>query len=66
VPPVWIEHYLKEATDGASETFGLVLFSGHEVSEVMVGGRQRKEIGVLTAWKRLDRRSVEALVGESI
>jgi hypothetical protein len=26
-PPVWIEHYPKEATDGASETFELVVFS---------------------------------------
>jgi hypothetical protein len=64
--PVWIEHYPKEDIDGASETFDLVLFSSHEVSEVMVGGRWRKEIGVPTAWKRLDRRSVEALVGESV
>ena len=64
--PVWVEHYPPEATDGRSETFDLVLFSGHEVSEVMVGGRWRKEIGVPTAWKRLDRRTVEALVGEEV
>src|SRR5215216_634162 len=30
--PVWIEHHPPEATDGSSETFDLVLFSGHEVS----------------------------------
>ena len=29
--PVWIEHYPKEATDGASETFELVVFSSYEV-----------------------------------
>jgi len=26
LPPVWIEHYPKEATDGLSETFELVVF----------------------------------------
>jgi hypothetical protein len=30
-PPVWIEHYAKEATDGASETFELVVFSSYKV-----------------------------------
>ncbi len=27
LPPVWIEHYPKKATDGLSETFELVVFS---------------------------------------
>ncbi len=27
VSPVWVEHYPKEATDGLSETFELVVFS---------------------------------------
>ena len=31
LPPVWIEHYPKEATDGRSETFELVAFSRYEV-----------------------------------
>jgi hypothetical protein len=31
--PVWIEHYPKEAADGASETFELVVFSSYEVKE---------------------------------
>ncbi len=31
--PVWIEHYPKEATDDASETFELVVFSSYEVKE---------------------------------
>ena len=43
-----------------------MLFSGHEVGEVMVGGRWHKEIGVPTAFKRLDRQSVEVLVGEEV
>jgi hypothetical protein len=30
---VWIEHYPKEATDGHSETFELVVFSSYEVKE---------------------------------
>jgi hypothetical protein len=33
VPPVWIEHYPKETTDGRSETFELVVFSSYEVEE---------------------------------
>ena len=63
---MWIEHYPPETTDGRSETFDLVLFSGHEVSEVMVGGEWREEIGVPTAWKRLDRPTVETLVGGAL
>ncbi len=31
--PVWIEHYPKEATNGHSETFELVVFSSYEVKE---------------------------------
>jgi hypothetical protein len=30
---VWIEHWPKEATDGAEETFELVVFSSCEVVE---------------------------------
>ncbi len=32
-PPVWIEHYPREATDGNTETFELVVFSSYEVKE---------------------------------
>ena len=32
-PMVWIEHWPKEATDGAEETFELVVFSSCEVVE---------------------------------
>ena len=31
VSPVWVEHYPKEAPDGHSETFELVVFSSYEV-----------------------------------
>ncbi len=64
--PVWIEHYPKEATDGASETFEQVVFSSYELKErAPYVGETRLSIGEPT-WKRLDRKSVEALVGEKI
>ena len=64
--PVWIEHYPKEATDGASETFELVVFSSYEVKERAPNlGERRLSIGE-PVWKRLDRESVEALVGEEV
>jgi hypothetical protein len=64
--PVWIEQHPPETTDGSSATFDLVPFSSHDVSEVWVGGKWHKEIGTPTAWKQLDRPSVEALVGEEV
>jgi hypothetical protein len=64
--PVWIEHYPKEATDGASETFELVVFSSYEVKErAPYLGKTKLTIGEPT-WKKLDRESVEALVGEEV
>ena len=53
-------------TEGRSETFELVLFSSLEVSETLVEGRWRKEVGTPTAWKRLERAMVEALIGEAV
>jgi hypothetical protein len=65
-PPVWIEHYPKEATDGASETFELVVFAYYEAKErAPYLGATRLTIGE-PAWKMLDRESVEALVGEEV
>ena len=64
VAPVWVEHYPKEATDGHSETFELVVFSGNEVKEcVPYLGETKLTIGEPT-WKALDREAVEALVGQ--
>ena len=64
--PVWIEHYPKEATDGASETFELVVFSSYEIRErAPYLGARRLSIGEPT-WKTLDRETVEALVGEVV
>jgi hypothetical protein len=66
VPPVWIEHYPREATDGHSETFELVVFSSYEVKErAPYLGETRLTIGE-PDWKTLDRQSVEALVGLAV
>jgi hypothetical protein len=64
--PVWIEHYPKGATDGHSETFELVVFSSYEVKErAPYLGETRLTVGE-PAWKKLDRKSVEALVEEEL
>ena len=64
--PVWIEHYPKEATDGVSETFEMVVFSSYEVRErAPYLGETRLTLGE-PSWKSLDRESVEALVGEEV
>jgi hypothetical protein len=66
MPPVWIEHYPKEATDGTSETFELVVFSSYKVKErALYLGERRITVGEPT-WKTLDRESVEALVGQAV
>lgn len=65
-PPVWIEHYPPEARRvGEGEGFDLVIFSTYEVRETMRGGLPYLEIGQPT-WKRLDRKTVEVLVGQTI
>jgi hypothetical protein len=64
--PVWVEHYPKEATDGHSETFELVVFSSYEVKErAPYLGETRLTIGE-PVWKTLDRESVVALVGQEV
>jgi len=66
LPPVWIEHYPEEATDGTSETFELVVFSSYEIVErAPYLGETRLAAGEPT-WKILDRESVETLVGQSV
>jgi hypothetical protein len=66
VPPVWIEYYLKEAKDGHSESFELVVFSSYELKErAPYLGETRLTIGEPT-WKTLDREAVEALVGQAV
>ena len=66
LPPVWIEHYPKEETDGVSETFELVVFSSYEVTErAPYLGKTRLTVGK-PIWKVLDRDSVETLVGQEV
>jgi hypothetical protein len=65
-PLVWIEHWPKESTGGGAETFELVVFSSYEVEErAPYLGETRARIGGAT-WKRLDRDSVEVLVGGKV
>ena len=66
LPSVSIEHYPKEATDGVSETFELVVFSSYEVAErAPYLGKTRLTVGK-PIWKMLDRDSVETLVGQEM
>jgi hypothetical protein len=65
-PLVWIEHWRKGSTDGGEETFELVVFSSYKVEErVPYLGETRAWVGDAT-WKRLDRATVEVLVGEKV
>jgi hypothetical protein len=64
-PLVWIEHWPEETTEG-EESFDLVVFSGYEVTErALYLGETRAWIGEAT-WKRLDRATVEVLVGGKV
>jgi hypothetical protein len=64
--PVWVEHYHKEATDDASETFELVVFTCYKVTErAPYLGETRLTIGE-PIWKTLDHKTVEALVGQEV
>jgi hypothetical protein len=65
-PLVWIEHCPNESTDGGAETFELVVFASYEVVErTPYLGETKAWIGDAT-WKRLDRGTVEALVGGKV
>lgn len=65
-PLVWIEHRPVDSTGGGPETFELVVFSSYEV-EVRAPylGETRAKIGGAT-WKRLDRTTVEGLIGQKV
>jgi hypothetical protein len=58
--------YPKEATDGHSETFALVVFSSYEVKERAPYLGERRLTIAEPVWKTLERESVEALVGEEV
>jgi hypothetical protein len=63
---VWIEHWPKESTNGGEESFELVVFSSYEVVErAPYLGETRAWIGDAT-WKRLDRATVEVLLGGKV
>jgi hypothetical protein len=64
--PVWIEHYPPEATNGRDETFDLVA-SSYEVREISHGNGSagHHNIGKLS-WESLDRKTVEALIGQPV
>jgi hypothetical protein len=67
-PLVWVEHWPKESTNGGEETFELVVFSSYRVEErrpTLVKGGKEAWIGDAT-WKRLDRTTVEVLVGGKV
>ncbi len=62
-PPVWIEHRPREdCANRQEEAFHLVIFDHHEAKGTLRGGNLHQEIGQPTR-KRLNRASVELLVG---
>ena len=63
--PVWIEQRTAETGYGPEERFALVVFSDHEVRELPPYLGVRLTIGKPT-FKRLDRASVEVLVGQEV
>ena len=63
--PVWIEYRLSETVHGPKERFALVIFADYEVRELAPYLGVRLTIGEPT-WKRLDRASVEVLVGQRV
>lgn len=66
VPLVWVVHHPPETTGRRSETFDLVIFGHYEVREIVRAEEGPiKEIGP-PEWKRLDRKSVEVLVGQPL
>ncbi len=64
-PPVWIEHHPQESTYGQEDAFDLVAFAHYEVKDTLRRGILHQEIGQPTR-KRLDRASVELLIGQEV
>jgi hypothetical protein len=65
-PLIWIEHWPGESAGGGAETFDLVIFSSYKVIErAPYLGETRAWIGEPT-WKRLNRNTVEILVGGKV
>lgn len=64
-PPIWVEHHPPEVTNGTHETFELIIFADYVVRNAVRAGVLVKEIGEPTR-KRLDRQTVEMLVGQRV
>jgi hypothetical protein len=63
---VWIEHHPPFCTDGDTQTFNRVAFSGYGIRERRSYiGRTRLSLGEAT-WKRITRGMVEVLVGGEV
>jgi hypothetical protein len=58
-------HRLSETAHGTKERFALVIFTDYEVRELAPYLGVRLTVGEPT-WKRLDRASVEVLVGQRV
>ncbi len=58
-------HRLSETVHGTKERFALVIFAYYEVRELAPYLGVRLTVGEPT-WKRLDRASVEVLVGQRV
>jgi hypothetical protein len=63
-PLVWIEHWPEESTDSGEEKFELVVFSSYKVEERAPYLRETRAWLGKATWKRLDRATVEVLVGQ--
>ena len=63
--PIWIEQRTAETAHGPEERFALVVFSDYEMRQLPPYLGVRLTIGV-PAWKRLDRATVETLVGQKV
>lgn len=62
---VVIEHYPAEAHPPEKETFDLVTFSTRDPEPVLRAGEWKIELGE-PEWKRIDRQTVETLVGQPL
>jgi len=65
--PIFVEHHPPETTDGATETFELVVFAFDDARQIVRDEAEgwRRELG-RPVWKPLDRETVEALVGQEV
>jgi hypothetical protein len=66
VPLTFLDYRRARSTDGWQKTFALVVFAHYYVAEqVVIEGTRCKRLGKPTR-KRLDRATVEAIVGQKV